>query len=116
MAELVSVSAAYVAFALIHAADARPLPSGLHAALHRVRFARTGLRLLALAAFALSSWCWSRVEDGPSILLVPFTAFMAAASVFVLLAPVAPRLVWGLALLFPPLVFALLASEVGHGI
>jgi hypothetical protein len=115
MAELASLFAAYAAFALIHMADAQRVPRGIHAVLRRVRFARPALRGLALVAFALSSWCWSRVEDGLGIFLVPFTAFMAAASLFVLLAPYMPRLVWGLALLFPPLVFAFLVSEVGHG-
>lgn len=115
MIETASVLAAYFAFALLHAANAKRIPFGILSRLRSKRAWSPAVRAVAVVFFSWSVWLWSRVEAGPAALLVVFTAFTVAASVFVLLAPVWPRAVWSLAILCPPAVAALSFFGAFHG-
>lgn len=115
MIETASVLAAYFAFALLHAANPRRIPFGILSRLRSKRAWAPAARAFAVVFFSWSVWLWSRVEPGPAAILVAFTAFMGAASVFVLLAPVWPRAVWSLAILCPPAVAALSFVGVFYG-
>ncbi|WP_437675084.1 hypothetical protein [Sorangium sp. So ce131] len=115
MVETASILAAYLAFALLHAARPERIPFGVAARLRGKRAWSAAARGLAAAAFALSVWLWSRAEAGPSAILVAFTALMAAASLFVLIAPVWPRAAWIPALLSPPAIAVLSSVGACHG-
>ncbi|WP_437926837.1 hypothetical protein WMF37_48685 [Sorangium sp. So ce291] len=115
MVEIASLLAAYLAFALLHAARPERVPFRVAPRLRRRRAWRIAARALAAASFSLSVWLWRRTEAGPAAFLVPFAAFLCAASLFVLLAPVWPRAAWGLALLCPPAVAALSFAGAFHG-
>ncbi|WP_438040328.1 hypothetical protein [Sorangium sp. So ce128] len=115
MVETASVLSAYLAFALLHGARPERLPFGVAARLRARREWRASARVLAAAFFSLSVWLWSRAEAGAAAFLVPFATLLCAASAFVLLAPVWPRAVWGLAFLCPPAIAALSLLGARHG-
>lgn len=115
MVETASVLSAYLAFALLHGARPERLPFGVAARLRARREWRASARALAAAFFSLSVWLWSRAEAGAAAFLVPLAALLCAASAFVLLAPVWPRVVWGLAVLCPPAIAALSLLGARHG-
>lgn len=107
MVETAALLSFYLAFALVHAADprrsrvrgSRPAP-GLSRAL------RLAAVIQAIAGVAL----WTRAEGLAAALLVGVSALSTAATVVVLLAPLAPRLVWSVALVCPPAIVALLLA------
>jgi hypothetical protein len=104
MLESASVLSFYLAFALLHGADAARYP------LKGARPSRQLLRCMKGAsplAAALGTALWAEADSARAALLVAPTALSAVATVFVLLAPVAPRVLWGLALACPPLILAL---------
>ena len=107
MIETASVLSAYFAFALLHAANPKRIPFSILSGPRSSRAWAPLVRVVAVVFFSWSVWLWSRVEAGPASIFVAFTGFMVAASVFVLLAPVWPRVVWSLAILCPPAVAAL---------
>ena len=107
MVELASLSLTYIAVASLHAADPARAPWRVRRAAHRLW--RAALWLLAAAAFITAIALWRRVEMGALGFIVPLALLMVEASLFVLLVPLAPRLMWGLAALClvaaPPLAF-----------
>ncbi|WP_437293219.1 hypothetical protein [Sorangium sp. So ce426] len=115
MVETASVLSAYLAFALLHGARPERLPLVIAARLRAWRAWRAAARVLSVASFSLSVWLWSRAEAGAAAYLVPLAALLCAASLFVLLAPVWPRVVWGLAFLCPPAIAALSLLGARHG-
>jgi hypothetical protein len=115
MVETASVLAAYLAFALLHAARPERIPFGVATRLRGRRAWRVAARGLAVASFSLSVALWGRVEAGPAAFLVALAALMVAATLFVLLAPIWPRAVFGLALLCPPAIVALSLLGARHG-
>jgi hypothetical protein len=56
-------------------------------------------RALACGAVLGSGWLWRAVESGAAAALVVLTGLMVMGTVVTLLGPVAPRLVWALAVL-----------------
>ncbi|WP_437633789.1 hypothetical protein [Sorangium sp. So ce854] len=115
MVEAASVLAAYLAFALLHAARPERIPFGVASRLRGRRAWGVGARVLAVASFSLSAALWSLAEAGPAALLVALTALLVAATLFVLLAPIWPRAVFGLAVLCPPAIAALSLLGARHG-
>ncbi|WP_438025468.1 hypothetical protein [Sorangium sp. So ce233] len=115
MVETASVLAAYFAFTLLHAARPERIPFGVASRLRGRRAWRVAARALAVAFFSLSVALWSLVEAGPAALLVAFAALLVAATLFVLLAPIWPRAVFGLAVLCPPAIAALSLLGARHG-
>ncbi|HMI85430.1 MAG TPA: hypothetical protein VK550_15145 [Polyangiaceae bacterium] len=112
MREAAALSALYFSFALVHAADSRRLWPGL---CHWKLCNRTGMRILAALSVAAGMWFLRRAYDATSAVLVALTALSAIGTLFVLLVPLFPRTIWGLALACPPLVilFALLVEQHG---
>ena len=95
MVELAALLSFYVAFALLHASH----PS--HFPVRRwkpTRLQLGGLELVAALATVLGVALWARVEGLTAALLVGAAALSLTATLFVVLAPLAPRLVWGIAL------------------
>jgi hypothetical protein len=116
MLETASILAAYFAFALLHGARAERIPFQIAARLHARREWTAVARILSVVFLSLSVWLWRRTEPGPAALLVAFTAFLVAASLFVLLAPLWPRAVWALAVACLPAIAVLsLAGALGRG-
>jgi hypothetical protein len=112
MLETASVLCFFLAFALLHGASPGRFPlQGLKPSGRLRALLRAG----ALVAIAAGVTSWSRAENTTAALLVALTAFSVAATAFVLLAPLFPRTVWGLALACPVLVAALLALGGSHG-
>jgi hypothetical protein len=112
MLEGAALLALYLAFALLHAAEPRRRPSSwpaLAPAWDR-RF-----RIAALACLACGTGLWARAEGLAAALLVALSALTAFATAVVLLAPVAPRLVWGLAVACVPAALALTLWGVCRG-
>jgi hypothetical protein len=107
MLEAASVLSAYLAFALLHGADPRRLPRPPH----RPPPA-WAMRVAALAAYAAAITLWARADGLGSALLVGVATSTLCASVFVLMSPVVPRIVWGLAATCP-VVVAVLAVRGG---
>jgi hypothetical protein len=91
MSQLGGIAAAYLCFALWHAAHRREEP-----------------RLLAGAAgaFVLSLLLWARGEGWGHGPIGAVVALLVSAALIVVVRPLAPRLVWGLAALCPLLVLA----------
>jgi uncharacterized membrane protein len=56
-------------------------------------------RVTALGSAGLAAWLWGQAESGPAAALVAVVALMVMGGAVTLLGPVAPRLVWALALL-----------------
>ncbi|MGK3998763.1 hypothetical protein [Sorangium sp. So ce1024] len=115
MVETASVLAAYFAFALLHAARPERIPFGVASRLRGRRAWGVGARVLAVASFSLSVALWRLAEAGPAAFLVALTALLVAATLFVLLAPIWPRAVFGLAVLCPPAIAALSLLGARHG-
>jgi uncharacterized membrane protein YsdA (DUF1294 family) len=113
MLELASLLLTYVAFAALHAANPARVPWRVPETAHRLW--RAALRLIAVGAFIMAIALWHRLEASALGLIVPLSILMASASLFVLLVPLAPRLMWGLAALC--LVFAPTLAVIGlrHG-
>lgn len=95
MLELATLAANFLAFALLHGAEPwrRPERWRRLAPLWS-RVSRWSALLLVLFSVAL----WARIEGLIAALLVVLTMFSAAATLFLLVVPVAPRLIWGTAL------------------
>jgi hypothetical protein len=101
----------YAGFALLQsAARAQPLAARLSPGAAGRR-ARALLRLAALAPWAMAFAVLAHERGWTEAALFGVTGLVLVASVFVLLAPVAPRLVWRLALVAPAL-----AGAAGLGI
>ncbi|WP_394827507.1 hypothetical protein [Pendulispora albinea] len=114
MHDLWAFSLSLLGFALLHAA----VPHRLSFELRAKRHPRWGtlLRLGALACAGASLALWVSGEGGwPTGGILFVLSWVLSGSVFVVAAPVAPRLSWGLALLLP--VAATLGIVVGglHG-
>jgi hypothetical protein len=56
-------------------------------------------RVIAFGSACLAAWLWCQVETAPSAALGALAAVMVMGSGVTLLGPVAPRLVWTLAVL-----------------
>jgi hypothetical protein len=97
MFEAAALAAIYLAFALLHAAAPSRHPAGR----------RRACRLAALACGAAGVGLWALAEGPTAALLVGLAALSVFATLIVLLAPVAPRLVWGAALACAPAALAL---------
>jgi hypothetical protein len=102
-----------LAFASFHAADVHRRP---------VRFqnmaapwSSTALRAVGVLLLALSVTLRSNVEGLAAALLVVLAMCCGAATLFVLLAPLAPRVVWGLAIACAPAGLILSFLGVVHG-
>jgi hypothetical protein len=94
MLEAAAVAASFLAFAAFHAAEPRRRPARWRGA--APPWLATALRVAGAAVLASSVALWRSVEGATSALLVVAAALCAAATLFVLVAPVFPRLVWGL--------------------
>jgi hypothetical protein len=101
MLEGATLTWAFLAFALLHGAEARRRPSFLS------RLPGGSLRVAAVAALALSISTWTRVEGMAAAILVVLAALSLAATLFVLMAPLLPRVTWVLALASGPIAVAL---------
>jgi len=112
MHEGMAVGATYLAFALFHAADAPRRPRRASA---RTTPRRWGLRVVAVALLAFACACWPRAEGLVASWLVVSASTCLSATFFVLIAAVAPRLAWGLALLCAAGIAASLLGRVLHG-
>ena len=95
MLELASFGSTFLAFALLHGAEPRRLPSRFRGAAPVWRHAS---RLAAAALVLLSIAVWARVEGMGAAILVVLAMFSVAATLFVLALPVIPRLTWGAAI------------------
>jgi hypothetical protein len=73
------------------------------------------LRVVGVLLLALSVTQWSDVEGLAAALLVVLAMFCGAATLFVLFAPLAPRIVWGLAIACAPAGLILSFLGVVHG-
>jgi hypothetical protein len=104
MLEAASLLCFYLAFALLHGAQPARFPLKTWQPSRRW----IGLmRLSALLAGAAGALLYD-LRHGPSdALLIALPALCVMATAFVLLAPICPRLLWGLALACPPLVLVL---------
>jgi len=105
MRELAAALAGYLSFALLHAADPRRAPLPLPAWL-RDGWPRAA-RLLAALALGLSIALWQRTQPAPAAALAAAVSLTVSATLIVLLASVAPRAIWGLAVAAPALIGAL---------
>jgi len=104
MQEAASLLCFYLAFALLHGASPGRFPLKTWQPSQR----RSGLmRLSALLAAAAGVFLYDLRHGLSDALLVAFPALSTMATVFVLLAPTCPRLLWALALACPPLVLIL---------
>jgi hypothetical protein len=104
MLETAAVLASYLAFALLHGADARRLPRP-----PRRPPPAWAMRLGALAVGALAVSLWARSHGLTEALLVMLASLSLCAALFVLLAPVIPRVVWAVAASCPVAIAALAA-------
>lgn len=104
MLEGAALLALYLAFALLHAAEPRRRPPSWPA---RAPAWDRRRRIAALACLASGVGLWAHAEDLAAALLVALAALTAFATAVVLLAPVAPRLMWGLAIACAPAAIAL---------
>jgi hypothetical protein len=112
MLELAALACLYLAFALLYGADRKRFP------LERskpARFLLAGMQLGAVLSTAVGFALWARVEGATAALLVAVTALSVAGSVYVLLAPLAPRVVWGFALAAPLLALVLFLIGSSRG-
>jgi len=112
MLEAASVLSFFVAFALLHGAAPNRFP------VKRSRPSRAVPALMragALVATGGGLASWTRTENTTAALLAALAALSVMATHFVLLAPLFPRAMWGLALACPLLIVALLALGGGHG-
>jgi hypothetical protein len=112
MVELGALAAVFLAFALLHGAEAKRRPPGLARLAPAWKYA---LRVAALAVLAWGIGRWAGAEDATAAILVILTAFCAAATFFVLAASVFPRLAWGLALACAPALVLLSLLGGCHG-
>jgi predicted anti-sigma-YlaC factor YlaD len=112
MVELAALACFYLAFGLVYGADRGRFP------LKRWKPARllfAGMKLVAALSTSVGVALWARVEGATAALLVAVTALSVAAIVFILVAPIAPRAVWGLAFSVPLLVLGLLLAGGARG-
>jgi hypothetical protein len=113
MLESATLMWAILAFASFHAAEVRRRPvrfRNLAAACSPIALRAVGVLLLALSVTQ-----WSNVEGLAAALLVVLAMFCGAATLFVLFAPLAPRVVWGLAIACAPAGLILSLLGVVHG-
>lgn len=106
MREGATFALTFLAFALLHAARPQRLPAGLAAHFPRTwggLAARASAALLLVAAVA----AWAPVEDTAAALLVVAGALCLAATTFVVLVGLFPRITWTVALACGPAALAL---------
>lgn len=112
MLKAASVLCFFLACALLHRASPK------RRALWR---AKTSEKLPALrragavVAMAVGVTSWSRAQNTTAAVLVALAALSVAATAFVLLVPLFPRTLWGLALVCPVFIAVLLVLGVSHG-
>ena len=109
MFEGASLLSFYLAFALLCGADPRRFPAP---SWKPTEGWLRAMRLGAVAAVIAGVALWTRVGGVAAALLMAPTALSVAATVFVLLAPLAGRMLWGVALACP-LLIAILALAGG---
>jgi len=102
MLELAAVALAYVAFALLHAADARRAPPWLA----RRRCGRC-LRVAAACVSIASLRLWSRAENMSAAIICVLAAFSVVGMSFVILRPRFAHVLWPLAYVAPFIAIAL---------
>jgi hypothetical protein len=112
MFEAASLASLYFGFAVLHAANAARLPCGFP--LVRA-WGRGTLRIVAVLAFAVGVWLFHWNDDVTSACLLALTAFSGVATLFVLLVPVFPRIIWGLAVASPLLGVGLVLLGIYRG-
>jgi hypothetical protein len=112
MRETAAVLCFFFAFALLHGAS--PTRRSLWPSKLRARLAAF-LRAGALVAIAVGVASWSRAESATAAWLVALSALSVAAPTFVLLVPLFPRTLWGLALASPLFIAALLVLGGSRG-
>jgi hypothetical protein len=109
MLEVASIFASYLAFALLHAAAADHVP--WLAGLRTYAVAPLLMRIAAAVAFVLSAALWPRGDGWMTSLLASSMALLGSASVVIVFAPVAPRLVWSVAALAPAMIATFALGE-----
>lgn len=97
MLEIASLLLAYFAFAALHAAA--PVRAPWRARRATTRLWGAALRLVSLGSFLATVALWQRIEVSALAFIVPLFALMVSAGLFVLLVPIVPRVMWGLAAL-----------------
>lgn len=102
MFELYCSSGAYLSFALIYAAEPARTPRGLR----NLPLSAAGWRWLALSVFSMSIAPFASSSEFASALLVTLTSLCLAASTFVIVTPLLPRLTWSAAFLCALLMLA----------
>jgi hypothetical protein len=114
MLDAAAVFAAYVAAALFHASDPARLPVSFPIAARPAW--KPVLRIAGLALCVLAAVLWMRAENPTAGLIAAFVAVMAAESVFTILAPIAPRTLYGIAVAAPVLIasFAVAGGAFGR--
>jgi hypothetical protein len=102
MREIPSILAAYLAFICAHGAAQGHVPAPGN--WRQSAWAKAALRLLAPGAFLLSIALWPSEGGFWISLLGASLSSCVSASIAILLSPLAPRVVWGLALASPILI------------
>jgi hypothetical protein len=100
-------------FALFHAAEPRRRPVRFQTSLPI--WSPAAMRIAGTVVLALSVTQRSNVEGLAAALLVVLAMACGAATLFVLVAPLAPRIVWGLAIACAPAGLILSFLGVVHG-
>lgn len=108
MREMASVLAAYLAFVCAHAAGTGRLPPIGKWRGHRAPLA---LRIVSVAAFLGSAALWPREGTLLISILGASLSFFVSASAVILLRPLFPRAIWGLAWAAPFLIAALVVES-----
>jgi hypothetical protein len=112
MVEGAALLSFYLAFALVYGADSRRFPARRYKPTRGLLHA---MRAGALAALVTGVALWTWTQSLAAALLVALTALSIAATLFVLLAPLAPRALWSLAFACPLLVVVLTVTGASHG-
>jgi len=113
MVELGSFAAIYLCFGCLHAAHLGQARRAMRPASFP-RLPRAPLWAAALVLTSVAIWLEASVAPWPDALLLPLAGLFVVANLFVLLAPLFPRVVWGVTLLAPLLVIVALL-EAHHG-
>jgi hypothetical protein len=112
MVELAALACFYLAFALVYGADRGRFPFKRW---KPARLVFAGMKLVAALSAGVGVALWTRSEGATAAALVAVTALSVAATVCVLIAPLAPRVVWGFALSAPLLVLVLVLTGGSRG-
>jgi multisubunit Na+/H+ antiporter MnhB subunit len=113
MLEAATFASTFLAFALLHGAEPRRRPARFRTL--GAWWSPAATRATAGLLLAASVGQWTRVEGLSAAFLVVAGAFSLAATLFVLLVPLLPRVIWGVALASAPaaLVLSLLGGRRG---